>query len=1006
MECTQKYANEHHLDYGDKIQDGFYDAGRGFDLRPIPPAEQLSEPHIRTRLKHREAVVVDKRKDAHLKEFLESVKGRLQHVSGNWNKFKVLSVAVSDKLGGKDNMDIVGVTEKHIKTLQQEGSPVVLLGALRYGVCRHRALLFKVCCDYCGDLQCRLVRGNYQNKDTGAHAWNVVTIKGNGTSEDEHYVVDVMHEPGKLFRHTEEKVNNYFRKLDTRFGKDDEGHARAGMESILPAASRKPDWYIAPARLEPWPDPDLARLGKGSFGEVLKYRLDGAQVVAVKILKDAEARKEFENEANNLHELRHPNILAFFGACSDRGEDMMIVTECAEGSLADLLRDGTKKDNIAWKNGGLRAILDVSRGVHYMHSRPKPFVHCDLKPANVLMFANGNVAKVADVGITKVMHASALSVQPGQTPVYAAPEVRCSRYGTDEKQDIFSIGVMLEDVLTLSTPRGYNRRDLPPDIPPEVCDLARWCLHEEKARRPSAHELVRKLEDLVTRYCNKAVPDWHTVLRLTEAEAKAKKAEAEAQKFKEEAAKASERLKEAEAKAKKAEAEAQMFLKEAAKIAEIPKEAAEAQKKEVREEDSLRHGGSATKAMLQRTDEDIYGAVRAWLQDPEDAESQYGHISEWDVSRVTCMRCLFIRNNESLKDCVGNELISKMEEMRESADKFNDDISRWDTSSVTDMSAMFSGASSFNQPIGAWDTSSVTSMSAMFWHASSFNQAIGAWDTSSVKNMSAMFHGARSFNQAIGAWNTSSVMNMSAMFWHASSFNQAIGAWDTSSVKNMSSMFSGASSFNQAIGAWDTSSVMNMCAMFHGASIFNQAIDAWNTSSVKNMSFMFSGASSFNQAIGAWDTSSVTDMSAMFSGASSFNQAIGAWDTSSVTNMSLMFNNASSFNQAIGAWDTSSVTDMSYMFDGASSFNQPIGAWNTSSVTNMSRMFNGASSFNQPIGEWDTSSVTDMSSSMFSNSGLHGRPPSWYTAGKAAEGGGTSCEETHLQNQETDYKES
>ena len=245
--------------------------------------------------------------------------------------------------------------------------------------------------------------------------------------------------------------------------------------------------------------------------------------------------------------------------------------------------------------------------------------------------------------------------------------------------------------------------------------------------------------------------------------------------------------------------------------------------------------------------------------------------------------------------------------------------------------------SGFNQDISSWDVSNVTDMSWMFFYNSAFNQLIGSWDTSNVTDMNSMFSNTALFNQDISNWDTSSVTNMSFMF-DSSQFNQPIGDWDTSSVTNMSYMFTGASSFNRDISGWDTSSVTKMEGMFTSASSFNQPLNDWDTSSVTNMFAMFAN-SAFNQPIGDWNTSSVTNMSAMFrSDTALFNQDISNWDTSSVTNMSFMFY-SSQFNQPIGDWDTSSVTDMSYMFTGASSFNRDISAWNvvnTNQCTNFS----------------------------------------------------------------------
>ncbi len=245
------------------------------------------------------------------------------------------------------------------------------------------------------------------------------------------------------------------------------------------------------------------------------------------------------------------------------------------------------------------------------------------------------------------------------------------------------------------------------------------------------------------------------------------------------------------------------------------------------------------------------------------------------------------------------------------------DVTRWDTSSVTNMDSMFKNASSFNQDIGSWDTSSVTHMGSMFRGAFDFNQDIGNWDTSSVTEMGAMFLDALDFNQYIGNWDTSSVTSMPWMFLDAYSFNQNIGNWDTSSVTDMRAMFNNAFSFNQDIGNWNTASVTNMSNMFDYAYIFNKDIGNWNTSSVTDMSYMFDIAYTFNQDIGNWNTSSVTDMAFMFHDANNFNQNIGNWNTSSVIDMTEMFNNAEAFNQDLSGLEIQNVANMNNMLSGS-----------------------------------------------------------------------------------------
>ena len=96
---------------------------------------------------------------------------------------------------------------------------------------------------------------------------------------------------------------------------------------------------------------------------------------------------------------------------------------------------------------------------------------------------------------------------------------------------------------------------------------------------------------------------------------------------------------------------------------------------------------------------------------------------------------------------------------------FNDDISYWDTSNVTDMGNMFRDNDIFGQDLGNWDVSNVTNMKEMF-RGSRFlnNNDITEWDVSNVTNMSLMFKDSEDFNQDISVWNTSSVTTYTRMF--------------------------------------------------------------------------------------------------------------------------------------------------------------------------------------------------------------------------------------------------
>ncbi|WP_248903995.1 BspA family leucine-rich repeat surface protein [Flavobacterium sp. K5-23] len=351
-------------------------------------------------------------------------------------------------------------------------------------------------------------------------------------------------------------------------------------------------------------------------------------------------------------------------------------------------------------------------------------------------------------------------------------------------------------------------------------------------------------------------------------------------------------------------------------------------------------------------------------------------ISGWDVSNVTNMSFMFAYSptyNQPL-NAWGSKTskVTTMHEMFRGAALFNQDLSSWDVSKVTTMFAMFYGATNFNQDLSSWNVSSVVNMQFMFFSANAFNGNITNWNVSNVTNMLGMFQNATNFNQNIGVWNVSNVTTMSSMFNAASNFNQDISGWNVSNVTTMANMFQSANSFNQNIGIWNVGNVTTMASMFLSNTKFNQNISGWNVIKVTNMANMFAYASVFNQPLNGWGTKtgSVTNMQEMFRQAILFNQDINSWDVSKVTTTVLMFYLANNFNQNLNFWDVSNLVNPSRMFEGNTAFNGNISNWNFTSdlakTVNMSSMFNGATAFNQNIGNWNMKRVNNIST-MFQN---------------------------------------
>ena len=133
---------------------------------------------------------------------------------------------------------------------------------------------------------------------------------------------------------------------------------------------------------------------------------------------------------------------------------------------------------------------------------------------------------------------------------------------------------------------------------------------------------------------------------------------------------------------------------------------------------------------------------------------------------------------------------------------------------------MFWRASKFNQDLSSWDVSEVTDMTGMFRTASKFNQSLANWDTSEVTNMKNMFQGASEFNQDLSSWDVSEVTDMTGMFKSASAFNQNLSGWDVSQVTDMSSMFESAVKFNQNLSNWQVCQVSSYTDFDKDASVW------------------------------------------------------------------------------------------------------------------------------------------------------------------------------------------
>jgi serine/threonine protein kinase len=175
--------------------------------------------------------------------------------------------------------------------------------------------------------------------------------------------------------------------------------------------------------------------------------------VAVKVLspllaRNAQLRQRFENEANFMASLNHPNITRVLDLEEQDGT-IAIVMELLEGEDLDVRvkRLGPLPDD------EIKYIFSqVLNAFEYAHS--KGIVHRDIKPANIFVDASNQV-KILDFGIAKVFGTGNEMTQTGTqmgTPVYMSPEQVKGDKSIDHRSDIYSLGVTMYFLLSAQVP--------------------------------------------------------------------------------------------------------------------------------------------------------------------------------------------------------------------------------------------------------------------------------------------------------------------------------------------------------------------------------------------------------------------------------------------------------------------------------------------------------------------------------------------------------------------------
>ncbi|XP_019157341.1 PREDICTED: probable LRR receptor-like serine/threonine-protein kinase At3g47570 [Ipomoea nil] len=193
-------------------------------------------------------------------------------------------------------------------------------------------------------------------------------------------------------------------------------------------------------------------IGVGSFGTVYRGILEDGTILAIKVF-DVQLEGAFQSfivECKIMFDIRHRNLVKLLGYCSNPNFKALVLEYMPKGNLDDWLYTQDRFLDISQR---LNVMIDVAYALEYLHyGYPKPVVHCDLKPSNILLDED-MVAHVGDFGIAKLLGSddSIAYTKTLATLGYIAPE-----YGSEgivsTKCDVYSYGILLMETFTRTKP--------------------------------------------------------------------------------------------------------------------------------------------------------------------------------------------------------------------------------------------------------------------------------------------------------------------------------------------------------------------------------------------------------------------------------------------------------------------------------------------------------------------------------------------------------------------------
>ena len=254
----------------------------------------------------------------------------------------------------------------------------------------------------------------------------------------------------------------------------------------------------------------LEHIGGGGMADVYKAHdtiLD--RMVAVKILhaqlaNDEEFLEKFRLEAKGAARLSHPNIVGIYDVGHDAGK-YFIVMEYIAG---ETLKKRVQREGRLSVEESLRIAKEIARALREAHANN--LVHCDIKPHNILVTADGRV-KVADFGIARAVTSSTMTYNGnivGSVHYFSPEQAKGTKI--TPKSDIYSLGVVLYEMLTgelpftgettvsialkhlQEEPKPIGQYDY--TLPPMVEAIVQRTMAKNPSERPDSDELIEDIQ--------------------------------------------------------------------------------------------------------------------------------------------------------------------------------------------------------------------------------------------------------------------------------------------------------------------------------------------------------------------------------------------------------------------------------------------------------------------------------------------------------------------------------